>query len=214
MVVIHRAFRRESQLLRTAIAAVTPGDTRRARILADHLRWYRTGLHNHHHGEDKLIWPLLLARVDLEADVVVRMESQHERIARTLDEAMRALPAWESSAGEAARDALVATFTEHRAAVIEHIDDEETHLLPLAAQYLTTPEWAALGEHFLTVTPKPMLLQFLGAVLEDADARERRDLLGALPLPARLAWKTIGRASYARRIRRVRANAVLPEVSR
>jgi hypothetical protein len=108
----------------------------------------------------------------------------------------------------------VATFTEHRAAVIEHIDDEETHLLPLAAQYLTTPEWAALGEHFLTVTPKPMLLQFLGAVLEDADARERRDLLGALPLPARLAWKTIGRASYARRIRRVRANAVLPEVSR
>jgi hypothetical protein len=65
MVVIHRAFRRESELLRTAIAAVTPGDTRRARILADHFRWYRLGLHNHHHGEDELIWPLLLARVDL-----------------------------------------------------------------------------------------------------------------------------------------------------
>ena len=59
-----------------------------------------------------------------------------------------------------------------------------------------------------------MLLQFLGAVLEDADARERRALLGALPLPARLAWKIIGRANYARRIRRVRANAILPEVSR
>ncbi|GAA5186416.1 hypothetical protein GCM10023322_32610 [Rugosimonospora acidiphila] len=214
MVIIHRAFRRESRLLGSAIAAVTPGDTRRARILAEHLRWYRLGLHNHHHGEDELIWPLLHARVDLEADVVIRMEAQHERIARTLDEAMRALPAWESSAGEAARDALVATLTEHRAAVIEHLDDEETHLLPLAAQYLTTPEWAALGEHFLAATPKPMLLQFLGAVLEDADPRERRTLLGALPLPARLAWKTIGRASYARLIRRVRADAVLPEVSR
>jgi hypothetical protein len=156
----------------------------------------------------------LLARVDLEADVVVRMESQHERIARTLDEAMRVLPAWESSAGEAARDVLVAAFSEHRAAVIEHLDDEETHLLPLAAQYLTTAEWGALGEHFLTVTPKPLLLQFLGAVLEDADARERRDLLDALPLPARLAWRTIGQASYGRRIHRVRANAVLQEVSR
>jgi hemerythrin-like domain-containing protein len=214
MVVIHRAFRRESRLLRTAIAAVPPGDTRRAGILAEHLRWYRLGLHNHHHGEDELIWPLLYARVDLEADIVVRMEAQHERIARTLDEVMRALPAWESSAGEAARDALVAALAEHRAAVHEHHDDEETHLLPLAGQYLSAQEWGALGEHFLTVTPKPMLLRFLGAVLEDADADERRALLGALPLPARLAWKTIGRASYARRIRRVRANTASLEVAR
>ena len=59
------------------IAAVPDGDTRRARRLAAHLRWYRLGLHNHHQGEDELIWPLLLARVDLQADVVRRMEAQH-----------------------------------------------------------------------------------------------------------------------------------------
>lgn len=41
------------------IVAAGPGD------LAGHLRWYRLGLHNHHQGEDELIWPLLRARVNL-----------------------------------------------------------------------------------------------------------------------------------------------------
>lgn len=71
MVVIHRAFRRESRLLVSLIAAVPDGDMRRARQLAGHLRWYRLGLHNLHQGEDELIWPLLRARVNLEADVVL-----------------------------------------------------------------------------------------------------------------------------------------------
>ena len=81
MVIIHRAFRRESRLLAALIAAVPAGDTARARVLAAHFRWYQLGVHHHHTGEDELIWPLLLARVDLEADVVVRMEAQHERVA-------------------------------------------------------------------------------------------------------------------------------------
>ena len=52
--------------------------------------------------------------------------------------------------------------------LIEHLDDEEGHLLPLAARHLTSPEWAALGEHFVATTPKAQLLIFLGAVLEEA----------------------------------------------
>ncbi len=69
MVVIHRAFRRESLLLASLIAGVEDGDRRRARALAAHLRWYRLGLHNHHAGEDELLWPLLHARADLESEV-------------------------------------------------------------------------------------------------------------------------------------------------
>ena len=57
MAVIHRAFRRESRLLSDLIAAVPAGDRARARTLSAHLRWYRAGLHNHHQGEDELLWP-------------------------------------------------------------------------------------------------------------------------------------------------------------
>lgn len=217
MVVIHRAFRRESLLLASLIASVADGDRGRARALAAHLRWYRLGLHNHHHGEDELIWPLLRARADLQAGLVLRMEAQHERVAESLDRVMLALPAWEASASASARGTLADSLREHRGVLLEHLDDEEAHLLPVARRYLTRLEWDALGEHFLASTPKRQLLIFLGAVLEDANASERASVLTAMPVPARLIWQTIGRVSYARHTRRVRgrasnlaANAVCP----
>jgi hypothetical protein len=66
MEIIHR----ESRLLVEFVAAVAPGDTARAKVIADHFRVYRLGLHNHHEGEDELLWPPMLSRVDLGADIV------------------------------------------------------------------------------------------------------------------------------------------------
>jgi hypothetical protein len=91
--------------------------------------------------------------------------------------------------------------------LIEHLDDEENQLLPLAARYLTEPEWEALGEHFVATTPKTQLLIFLGAVLEDGTSEEQAALLGAMPLVARLAWWSVGRRRYASYTQRVRGNA-------
>ena len=36
------------------------------------------GLDNHHHGEDELIWPLLRQRAITDAEIVSRMEHQHD----------------------------------------------------------------------------------------------------------------------------------------
>ncbi|MYW06320.1 hemerythrin domain-containing protein [Streptomyces sp. SID3343] len=205
MVIVHRGLRRESRLLAELIAAVEPGDTARAQVLAAHFELYRTGLDSHHHGEDLLLWPPLLARVDLEAEVVLRMEAQHERVAGSLAAAGEGIAAWARTADAGRRDALVAALVEHRAALIEHLDDEEAELLPLAARLLTAEEWAALGDHFVASMPdKPTLLMLLGVVLEDADAEERARLLGSLPLVGRIAWAVLGRPMYARMVRRVR----------
>ncbi|MFJ4778836.1 hemerythrin domain-containing protein [Streptomyces sp. NPDC088762] len=207
MVVVHRGLRREARLLVELIAAVAPGDRARARVLADHFRDYRLGLHNHHHGEDEHMWPPLLSRVDLEADLVLRMEAQHERVAATLSAAEAAVPAWEATAGEAERDALVAVLAEHRSVLVEHLDDEEESLLPLAARHLSAREWDAMGEHFMRSTPKPKLLFFLGMALEEADPAERASMLGGLPLPARLLWHAVGHPAYLRRVRAIRQGA-------
>ncbi|WP_261567503.1 hemerythrin domain-containing protein [Frankia gtarii] len=204
MAIIHRAFRRESRLLAELTARVPVGDTARARVLADYFRWYQLGLGVHHHGEDELVWPLLLARLDLGADVVLRMEAQHEEVAASLVRVQTALVTWESGAGRSDRDALVEALVAHRAVLIEHLDDEESHLLPLAAEYLSVPEWAAQGEHFLANTPKDALLTLLGAVLEDAQPDERKAFLAGLPLPARIIWFSVGRILYAAHVRRIR----------
>ncbi|MCM2427197.1 hemerythrin domain-containing protein [Streptomyces sp. RKAG337] len=207
MVVIHLGLRRESRLLTELIAAVAPGDTARAGVLAAHFRDYLLGLTNHHHGEDDHLWPPLLARVDIEADLVLRMEAQHEGIAATLARAEAALPGWEATAGEAERDLLVAALTEHRAVLVEHLDDEEQNLLPLAERHLSVKEWNALGDHFMATTPKPKLLFYLGMVLEEADGTERAKILGELPLPARLLWYVVGSPAYNRKVRRIRNGA-------
>jgi len=205
MEIVHRGLRRESRLLIELVAGVTPGGTARAEMIANHFRIYRLGLQNHHEGEDELLWPPLLARVDLGTDIILRMEAQHERVAATLTRLDAAVPAWEATAGADERDTLVAALTDHRAVLLEHLDDEEATLLPLAADYLTEAEWASLGEHLVANTPKLTLLTLFGVVLEDANSAERALLLSGLPAPVRVIWHLIGRPRYARHIRRVRA---------
>ncbi|MFC9892567.1 hemerythrin domain-containing protein [Nocardia sp. NPDC127579] len=140
----HRVFRRNSRSLIDLAAAVAPGDTARAAVIAEHFRDYRAGLRNHHAAEDELLWPPLFSRVDPGADVMLRMRTQHERVEVGLLELDAAVPRWESAAGADERDTVVALLVDHRAVLLEHLDDEEATLLPLAAAYLTEPEWAAL----------------------------------------------------------------------
>ena len=46
------------------------------------------------------------------------------------------------------RGPLVSALAEHRTALLEHLHDEEEHILPLIAEHLTVAEWARLGERF------------------------------------------------------------------
>ncbi|WP_328301207.1 hemerythrin domain-containing protein [Streptomyces sp. NBC_00435] len=192
---VHRGLRREARLLVMLVAAATPGDTARARVLAGHFRSYRLALRRCHDTEESCLWPPLLARLDLDADLVLRSAEQHERIAATLVAAAAALPTWESGAGEADRDALAALLAEHRAVLAWHLAEEAGLLFPLAARHLDPYEWEGLGAR---------LAVDLGMALEDALPSERRALLGRLSLPARLHWYAVGRLRYALRVRAVR----------
>jgi hypothetical protein len=204
MIVVHRVFRRESALLPRLIAAVPAGSSARARLLVGHLRDYAEGLHQHHTGEDELLWPLMLARVDLEADVVLRMEGQHEKVAANWSGA-EPRGRWASSITD--RDALVAALREHAVLLVELLGDEETMLLPLAAQHVTQAEWNRMGEQFEAHTPKGKMLFFLGALLEEATPAEQTSMMRNVPAVARLVWRLVGRRQYGRRIRAIRGQA-------
>lgn len=204
MIVVHRVFRRESRLMPQIVRACRPGDTARARHIAGFIRDYKLGLHEHHTGEDDLVWPLLLARVDLDADLVLRMEQQHEVMAAGLAAVDRHLGAWEATASAAARDALADALDQHRRDLLVHLDEEEQHVLALIEEHLTVAEWNALGERFARDTPKNKLLFFLGALLEEATPDERRALLANLPAAARVIWRLVGARKYARTMRKVR----------
>lgn len=204
MVIVHRVFRRESRLMAELVAAVAPGDAGRAAVLADHFADYAFGLHTHHHGEDELLWPLLASRVEFSEDLLNRMQAQHERVAATMAAAEAGVAAWVRRPDADERDALVAALVEHRSVLVEHLDEEEREILPLAGEHLTATEWARLGEHFVATTPKPKVLLYLGSILEGTSPDERALMLGVLPLPARIVWTLVGRRKYAAHTARVR----------
>ncbi len=206
MVVVHRVFRRESRLLADLVRGVRPGDVDRARVLAEMIREYDKGLHAHHTSEDALLWPKLLARVDLDAELVLRMERQHEVVAEGLHVLVGRLATWERDAAAAARDALAEAIDQHRRDLLVHLDEEERSVLPLVSEHITVAEWEELGEVARSHTPKDKLLFMLGALLEEATPDETARFLSHLPVPARLLWRTVGRRQYAKQMRKVRGS--------
>ena len=204
MVVVHRAFRRELAIIPRLVRAVTAGDLARVSVVAGHARRALGGLHLHHSGEDLLLWPLLLERAAPEAALIHRMEGQHHRVEELVDHLGPALDRWESEARPAAGEEVAGLFDELRTVLLEHLDDEEAHILPVAARHITQPEWDELGEHGLAQLPRADLPIAVGMVLEEASPAERADILGKAPAPARLLLRTLGAWQYRRYVRSVR----------
>ena len=204
MVVVHRVFRREFRIIPELVREVPPGDTARAAVIAGHARLLLQGLHGHHVGEDELLWPKLLERAAPDAELIHRMEGQHERVAEAIERLGPALDRWEAEARSDVGEEVAAAFDELRTALLEHLDDEEEHILPIAARHVSQAEWNALGEHgiaMLKAKDRPLLF---GSIAEEASKEELAAILSIAPPPVRLLARTLFPWQYRRYITRVR----------
>jgi hemerythrin-like domain-containing protein len=204
MVVAHRVFRRELRLLPQLVREVAPGDTARAAVLADHGRLILKGLHLHHTSEDELLWPKLLERCTPDAELVHRMEEQHERAHVALDALGPALDRWRAEARPAVTEEVAAGFDALRTALVEHLDEEEREILPLAARHLTQAEWNEMGEHGAQQMSMKELPIMFGAVVEETTPEEKAEIFRIVPWPVRILLKTVFARQYRRYISRVR----------
>jgi hemerythrin-like domain-containing protein len=206
MVVIHRVFRREFGLLPELIGRVPEGDVQRAAVVAGHLGDVVFALHHHHQGEDDLLWPPLLEKAELQAELVHRMEAQHEALAAALERVEKVAPAWTATAMVADRDELVRALREAAAILNEHMGEEERKILPLVREHLSAELWDKLGERGAkAIQDKRKRLIFLGMILEEAAPEEEQGFLAKMPGPVRVLWRLIGRRQYDAYTRRVRA---------
>jgi hypothetical protein len=203
MITIHNLFRRLFGDLPGLIRGVADGDTARAAVLADGFVEVATGLHHHHTGEDELLWPRLLERVEVERAFVLRAEEQHERVHELLDRGHVRAAAFRTSPTPEKREAFAAAVAELDAALREHMADEEQYVLPLVEEHITVAEWHALGERGRASIPRDRLLVHLGWILDGLPAAERREFLRTMPVGARVAWRLVGRRQFAKERRRV-----------
>ncbi|MFD3928213.1 hemerythrin domain-containing protein [Streptomyces sp. NPDC058614] len=80
MVVVHRGFRQSCAQLPDLVRGLRPGDTARAALVVDAVRFTLMGLEAHHVSEDEFLWPRLAARTAMRAEAIARMEEQHHRL--------------------------------------------------------------------------------------------------------------------------------------
>lgn len=195
MVIVHQCFRDNFAALPALVDAVDDGDAARAGIVVDFLVELTTALHHHHVAEDEGLWPLLLGRADAAA-AILRMEEQHERLGELIDLSLTQAAAFRTSARSDRGHQLSTTLSALSAALNEHLDDEESVALPLAEAHLTVAEWAHVGERGHAAIPKDRMLVILGYILLSATDEQRAFFLKQSPLPARIAWKLLGRRKF------------------
>ena len=97
MLVVHRIFRREFPLLAEIVPRASNGDAQRAVHVARHIGFCLDSLHNHHSAEDEYLWPKLLERARPHAELVRRMEAQHEELAGCVEQARQLTGHWQAA---------------------------------------------------------------------------------------------------------------------
>lgn len=208
MPMIHSFLRRELRLAGGVVRRVAPHDTARAAVVDDHLGFLTDFLHHHHTLEDELMWPLLLERVPDElAPVVHLMESQHAGVDAAITGIAAARAPFRASALPADRDRLAGLLDQLHAALVEHLDAEESRLLPIAARTLTQQEWDAMGAAGKAGTPRGKSMLVLGMFAHDGDPDVVREMLADAPPPVRAVLLLLARRAFRRHARVVHGTA-------
>jgi hypothetical protein len=189
MYAAHDAFSRD---LRRLAAAVEEGRTADPAVRAG---WatFRNQLHVHHTAEDRWLWPALRDKVTQPGEVSVldSMEAEHRRIDPLLSRVDASLTAT-GLAGLADNASALASM------LAAHMEHEEDHALPLVEARLGPAGWAAFGKAAGKSEGLKGAAELFPWMLDGATADTSKRLLGMLPPPARLLYRTLWRPGYAR----------------
>jgi hemerythrin-like domain-containing protein len=212
MYVMHHAFRRDLAVL-SAAAAVTPATDRRAWVaLAERWALFSEALHLHHTGEDRGLWPRLLAvATPEEAEVLEAMEAEHERIDPMLTACAEGFARLREHADVDARAALSVRLAAARAQLGDHLRHEETQAIAIIQRRLSDADWHQIEEEsFKHDIPPLTLLKLVPWVAEGVPADVREVVFSAPGGRLNQALWYLTRGGFRLRQRRALAYVVGP----
>jgi len=149
MYVLHHGFRRDLACFAEAVRRTPLEDRPTWRALV--ARWDLFGvlLHDHHHKEDEILWPLLRERVAAAGDdaagrVLDEMEAEHDLIDPALDAVRAGLVVLADGPEAERRQALVGEIDAAREVLDDHLGHEERDAIAILQEYVGGEEWADL----------------------------------------------------------------------
>ncbi|QQM44043.1 hemerythrin domain-containing protein [Streptomyces liliifuscus] len=187
-ILIHRGLREE--LSRLADAAESG---RRAERVQEQIELVIAVLHQHHHGEDEKLHPLVRDREPSIGTILDELEKEHTLIQKLADDAAdrtRPLP--------------------ERAPVIRELLDvlrphlalEEAEVFPAITRQISQAEFEEFVKGELKAAG-PRLPALFGMLLHYALPGERKRFLADVPTLIALLWRAFWRRGYERRVARV-----------
>ncbi|WP_116452947.1 hemerythrin domain-containing protein [Blastococcus litoris] len=206
MFLMHHAFRRDLGNFAGAVRGTPVAD--RATWQALDQRWQRfaTILHHHHSGEDRFIWPELVAAVEKggspeDLATLEAMEAEHGEIDPMLEACARGFATLAERADEAAHAALVADLTRTRERLGAHLGHEERDALALVQRFLTPADWARIDKQVGAGYPAKLIPFTLAWVMHDLPAEGRTAAAAFLGRPAHTLWSLAFRRPFERKER-------------
>ena len=205
--VLHQLVRRELRLLADLSTWAPGADPARTQALTRHAELIGRVMLHHHRVERDLLWPALqraLPEHDGLRDRVADWTARCARIDHMLRDLATAARQWAVAGTCTARDGFAMACLDLADAVDAQTAEEERTLHPLLAEHLGAPAWSAIVASVRSdLSPAEQTL-VLGLALEDACAGDRARLLSGLPLPRRLAWRTVGSGRFRAAVVRLR----------
>lgn len=214
MAVIHKLIGQSLREISRLVLDVPPGAGDRQAAVLDYLEFSLSGLQHHHETEDQLVWPRLLERVTVEAELIARMEQQHSQVAALEPEVRAAAQAWRDDPSRATAESLSAALRQLLTVLKVHLEEEERRIVPLLAQHLSAQEWEDFGKAAGQKFPRSAAPMMIGQLFDFATPEEASAFFATLPAPVRLLWPLVLRRRYAAAMTLARGRPTHPLVNR
>lgn len=194
---VHNAFRDTLSAAPHLVRGVPDGDDARRDLIANFYGNIIAFLHVHHDGEEELVFPLLRERCPDDLVLIESIASQHRDVDDLVNQSVAFLDQWTTGSAEAQAQ-CADTLKALGVAMTEHLDDEETRLLPLCSTTLTEQEWGALPGHGMAAFAGDKIWLILGLIRQRMNDEQRARMLAFMPPPAVEMWTNLGEPSFNR----------------
>jgi hemerythrin-like domain-containing protein len=189
---VHRALRGGAHQLARAAGALATADDRRRKAYARYWKGYAGEVLAHHTVEDEYFFPALVDRVPVAAQLVRRTDADHRHLDELMDDLTEAVAS--AAAGNQA-PGLVSLTRELADQLQEHLDFEDSEVLPLFVRHFTGPEYHELDEAAVkSLGVGPQAAFTVPFVLGAMTPEEARRTLATAPLPLKVVNALFGGA--------------------
>lgn len=192
----HRIFREALEGAPRFVGDAPADDSGRAELVGSYYDNVLRLVHAHHEAEDLTIFPQMQERLPEHHDVLTGVNAEHDAVLGTLEAAEQAVAAWRTEPTGASRDGAAAALDELRQALLQHLDHEESDVVPLIGQCINVAEWGAMSaiafQHF--TGDKPWLA--IGLIQEQLLPQENDTMEANMAPPVHEFWTGTGRQLF------------------